>query len=623
MDRYTWHWLAGTIGSAALYIALAYYTPREEANTVVLFFVSLFVLYAYLYGLFRHTKKIGLGIATAIGFRALLLFALPELSDDYFRFVWDGTITNMGLNPYQLVPNEFIESTDNEMLKSLFPQLNSQTFHTVYPPINQFVFAVAAFFFPASLFGQVVVMKLFLLLTEGLTIYLLLSLLRYFKKPAYLVFLYAFNPIVVVELVGNLHFEGVMLCSVLLTIWLVKNHGSFSSGLALSIGVCTKFWPAVFVPFFWRKLGWRSGLKFTFAVGFISLLFFSPFLYPETFTDLFSSIRLYFRYFEFNASVYYLGWLFSDICEMENVFKTHPLILPSLFLSIVFVLFILQKERSNIFTFLLLVLGSYFFLATTVHPWYIVPLIGLSIFTKYRFPILWSVLIVVTYLTYGSADYQQPFLFIFLEYLLLFMFMLMEFLGMPSKAWRQLMQKQILRRGQIKVDRIKGLLEKEEKILDIGSGNGAVVHLLRKEGFDVTGTDVVAKSKMEDVQPIVSSGDKLPFKDKEFDTVLLLTMLHHTPNPDAILKEAQRVGKRLIVMEDVYTNPPQLWLTKRVDALVNWEFWGHPHTNRTTIGWKETLDEIGFNLAYSKEEKFLIFFRQVTILATPPPLADD
>ena len=81
-------------------------------------------------------------------------------------------------------------------------------------------------------------------------------------------------------------------------------------------------------------------------------------------------------------------------------------------------------------------------------------------------------------------------------------------------------------------------------------------------------------------------GRLLPFPDDSFDVALLITVLHHTKKPIEILKEAIRVAPRIIVMEDLYKNLLQKYLTFAMDSLLNLEFFGHPHTNMTQEQWE-------------------------------------
>lgn len=182
-----------------------------------------------------------------------------------------------------------------------------------------------------------------------------------------------------------------------------------------------------------------------------------------------------------------------------------------------------------------------------------------------------------------------------------------------------------LTKARSKQDRLKAFLDNPGRILDVGCGNGALVHLLRSEGRQIEAMDVLNKSKFVEVQPLVYNGKNFPFEHQEFDTVLLITMLHHTTSPEHILKEAMRVGKELIVMEDVYRNAVQKRLTFFVDSLVNREFKGHPHTNKTDQGWKDFFAAQGWELKAYRKDRFLLFFTQTIyhLRLGPPSIPRD
>jgi 4'-phosphopantetheinyl transferase EntD len=135
------------------------------------------------------------------------------------------------------------------------------------------------------------------------------------------------------------------------------------------------------------------------------------------------------------------------------------------------------------------------------------------------------------------------------------------------------------------------------KIVDIGCGHGHVAHLLKLRGYDASGIDLVDMSLFKSVTPTVTDGGRLPFADGSIDVALLMTMLHHTPDPDAILAEAARVARRVIVVEDVPLGRVHMEVIKHVDSLLNLEFRGHPHTNRDDAGWRAAFSRLGLAVA--------------------------
>lgn len=171
-----------------------------------------------------------------------------------------------------------------------------------------------------------------------------------------------------------------------------------------------------------------------------------------------------------------------------------------------------------------------------------------------------------------------------------------------------------------KFEHIERLLPDAGSILDIGSGRGVVTSMLRDRGFQVTPLDVRDRSTEPALTPEVYDGTVIPFADKAFDCALLLTVLHHTPDPDAVLREASRVARRIIIVEDVYTNTLQKHMTFFTDSLFNLEFRGHPHSNRTDAEWRQTFERLGLTLAADEvvEKRVLLLYRQVAYGLTPP-----
>jgi hypothetical protein len=58
----------------------------------------------------------------------------------------------------------------------------------------------------------------------------------------------------------------------------------------------------------------------------------------------------------------------------------------------------------------------YFLFTTTLHPWYITTLVAISVFSPYRFPLLWSGLIFLTYAGYHINSFQENYWITAFEY---------------------------------------------------------------------------------------------------------------------------------------------------------------------------------------------------------------
>ncbi len=115
----------------------------------------------------------------------------------------------------------------------------------------------------------------------------------------------------------------------------------------------------------------------------------------------------------------------------------------------------------------------------------------------------------------------------------------------------------------------KGYIKPGQKILDIGLGNGLIASQIKKEyNIKIKGIDVIDYNE-SDIELKLFDGENIPFKDNEFDIALIIVVLHHCNKPIKVLKEAKRVAKRIIILEDTYTSKLLLPFCKAYDFIMN------------------------------------------------------
>jgi alpha-1,6-mannosyltransferase len=373
-------------------------------------------------------------ITVGVLFRLSLLISSPELSDDFFRFIWDGRILIAGGNPYAHLPsvlNGAEEVIETGLTPELYQGLNSKQYYTVYPPVSQVVYGLGAFLGGDSIAGSIFWMRVILLLAEIGVMVILAKLLTHLNRPVHWLMWYAWNPLVIVETVGNLHFEGLMLFFILLAILLAIKDRLILSAMALGLAVSTKLIPLMLVPFFFYHWEWKKWLVWAPLVGITVLLTFSPFLSVELIQKFGSSVDLYFQSFEFNASIYYLvreiGFLVMDY----NIIQAAGPIL-SLITGLGLLVLAFQSKwlQNDLFSKLVLGLMIYYAMATTVHPWYMITLVGLGVLSRWFFPITWSLLIILSYSHYWGGGFEENYWIIGIEYLLLILALFFE-----NKLW--------------------------------------------------------------------------------------------------------------------------------------------------------------------------------------------
>ncbi len=425
--------------SLLIYIALGYFANRTDFAQLILLYSSAFVVYVLWYRQTTNYNVINESLAAAMLLRLSLLFYLPNLSDDFYRFVWDGRLSAQGINPFSYLPSELMNVSIAKVEPAIFEKLNSPEYYSVYPPLNQLVFYLSAMASPSNLLGSVMVMKLFIACCELGTMLLGRKLLRQFGLSENLILLYALNPLVIVELSGNIHFEAAMIFFTVLSVYLMVQEKIGWSVGALSIAVCTKFWPLMFIPFFYKRFFETTDRKnlihgvirfsaWAIAVFVITGFLFLPFYSQNTFANIGSSINLYVKHFEFNASIFYLiRWIGFQTKGYDVIHTVGPW-LPVMVALIFLLHFMLERKPKpqSIVSAFLFSLTIYLLFSTTVHPWYITPLVFFCIFTPLRFPLIWSALIPLSYIAYSTVPANESEWLIAVEYIAVCVFAVVE-----------------------------------------------------------------------------------------------------------------------------------------------------------------------------------------------------
>ena len=417
--------------STTLYIFFAYHLEREQ-------FILLISIYSFLFLSFVYVLKfVSLSFkqlsAMAFVFRALLILAIPNLSQDFYRFIWDGRLIWEGINPYLQTPNQLLALDKNIIAEAgaLFNGMGSLSamHYSNYPPLNQLCFLIAAVVSSKSILGSVVVLKLLIITADFGTLCYGKKLLQHLNMDPKLIFWYILNPFIIIELTGNLHFEGVMIFFLITGLYALAKQKWLLSAFLIGCSISIKLIPLLLLPvFFWWfiKNKNQSILKnlvqlttFYLMVLSVVILSFLPFLSQELISNYSKTIGLWFGNFEFNASLYYvfreIGYLFRGYNEIQIIGKITPLV-------VILVTLLISFLRKNIalktlIHSLVLVLSFYMFTGTTIHPWYLATLLILSVFTQYTYILVWTFTVFFSYYTYSQPDFKESYLILTLQYI--------------------------------------------------------------------------------------------------------------------------------------------------------------------------------------------------------------
>lgn len=254
--------VAGGLGLVVVCLALAQVENLVEApRTFLALFGAAFACYGaslWVAARLRGRRALLIVLSVALLSRLALVWVPPTLSTDAYRYVWDARVAAAGISPYAAVPTapELAHLRDGV----IYPRLNHPTWRTIYPPGAQSVFRVVYALVPDS----VLAMKAALGLAELATLAVLASLLGALGVPLLHLAVYAWNPLVLVEIWGSGHLDALAVLSAVSAVRLAIAGRANVAAALLALGALVKLYPAALLPLLLH--GGARGPLVTFAL---------------------------------------------------------------------------------------------------------------------------------------------------------------------------------------------------------------------------------------------------------------------------------------------------------------------------------------------------------------------
>ncbi len=304
-------------------------------------------------GLLMHCKK-PYPFVVLVSYMAILsipyVLAYPVLSDDAYRYIWEGHVQNKGHNPYLTPPGSAVFAGDTLAAHVNFPQIPA-----VYPPLAQLVFRALA-----SIAPSMFLFKAFFMLCALGILWLLAKKRDLFAHADYL---WAILPITLVETAWSGHFDALGIFALALAVLALKRGNGVSTGLFLAMSISIKLMPVMFIPYFFCALPREKRVGFLCALLMVPILYL-PFLSANS--SLFFALVNYTRHWV-NASAPY-SLLISAGCSAQMA----RLILLGVFATTWILVFVKIKEI-NVKIYVSLFSLTLF--SPVVWPWYLLWLI--------------------------------------------------------------------------------------------------------------------------------------------------------------------------------------------------------------------------------------------------------
>lgn len=418
--------LIGVFLLFAISIGLISYAAEQSDFIFSLIAYSIaFITFLY-FLIIRNEFSLKLWKRVAFILFLIPLFSIPSLSPDVYRFLWDGELVTMGIHPYAFTPNELMQVDpsiyDSAYMNLLYEKITplSQGNYSIYPSVNQLYFLIPALI-SNHLLLSLIVLRLLILLTLIVGAHYLFKILDLLSIPMNNGLFLILNPILIVEVMGNFHFEGVLLSWLMIGIYFMLKHSWFKSSLFWAIAINIKLTPLILLPFLLRFQKLKTNLIFYFSTILFSGSLLLIYLWPSVFWNFMQSIELYFNNFEFNASIFYaLKWISSFFIEGNPTLIIGPALSVMSFLSILFIAFYKPiKTSKELLNRMMWGYAIYLLLATTVHPWYVILPLGLAVFSMNLGVLFWSYLIFLSYGFYAFGGTGFGGVLIGLEYVVL------------------------------------------------------------------------------------------------------------------------------------------------------------------------------------------------------------
>jgi alpha-1,6-mannosyltransferase len=299
--KITPEWRVYALG-ATLYVALTICSRNFGDRGGPYFMASLTLAgIAYLLAIreFFATSKSVQSVSRRVVVIALVLAAVwhveflrlpPGSDDDIHRYLWDGRVKRLGYNPYIVVPSD-------PALSALHtPEthtLNNPDLPSPYP-------AGAELFFRAvtAIHESVFALKVAFVVCEFAIVFVLLDILRRNGQGAHWVLVYAWNPLLAIEVAGSGHIDIVGVLLLLVSFAALGRRWRTVAALAFGLAVAVKFLPIVLLPLYWRRVRIRDAALSVVVVGLLYVPFLNHGQIPI------GSLGTYVRSFRFNDPVF-------------------------------------------------------------------------------------------------------------------------------------------------------------------------------------------------------------------------------------------------------------------------------------------------------------------------------
>ena len=241
---------------------------RAEGTKDIVWFLKLagvqavlYVAAAWLILRVRESRSVLIiALVFAALFRLAMIFSPPYLSDDIYRYVWDGRVQAAGINPYRYIPADPALAQLRD--ENIYPKINRREYaRTIYPPV-----AEAIYFLTTRVSESVTWMKATMVGFEAVAIWAILQLLASFGLPRQRIVIYAWHPLVIWEFAGSGHLDAIAIAFIALALLARRKDAMVATGVVLAWATLVKFFPLALFPALYKRWSWKMPVAFAVTI---------------------------------------------------------------------------------------------------------------------------------------------------------------------------------------------------------------------------------------------------------------------------------------------------------------------------------------------------------------------
>lgn len=324
-------------------------------------------------------------IGFAFLFNLILLPATPNLSDDMYRYVWDGRVQAQGINPYRYASDA--PELDSLRDDAIWDKMNRKSAHTIYPPAAQLTFATLWRIAPNS----VLAFKLAFVMASLFAGVLLIPVLRGFGQSPELILAFLWSPLLIIEVAHSAHADALYLPLLVGVFWLrlrQSERGSWKTeaGIGVLLGLATliKLYPAILAVALWslRDAQGRRRLRLAFPIAMLLTIAAGYSLYAAPGVDLLGFLPSYGReFFNIAPLSHWLINLATAYGQPYWAFVNPTLFVLVFLVSISYILFPARSPQRAILR-CMIPIALYLLVNMNLFPWYMLfmlPLIPMAL----------------------------------------------------------------------------------------------------------------------------------------------------------------------------------------------------------------------------------------------------